>query len=33
MRLKETGVEGAILGTALYTGAVDLSQAIEAAKG
>ncbi len=32
-RLKETGVEGAILGTALYTGAVDLSHAIEAARG
>ncbi len=32
-RLRETGVEAAILGTALYTGAVDLSQAIEAAKG
>ena len=30
-RLKETGVEGAILGTALYTGAVDLSQAIKLA--
>ena len=30
-RLKETGVEGAIMGIALYTGAVDLAQAIEAA--
>ena len=30
-RLKETGVEGAIMGSALYTGAVDLAQAIEAA--
>ena len=32
-RLKETGVEGAIMGIALYTGAVDLAQAIEAAGG
>lgn len=32
-RLKETGVEGAIVGTALYTGAVDLAQAIEVAGG
>ena len=30
-RLKLTGVEGAILGTALYTGAVDLSEAIKLA--
>ena len=32
-RLKATGVEGAIMGTALYTGAVDLAQAIKAASG
>ena len=32
-RLKETGVEGAIMGIALYTGAVDLAQAIEEAGG
>ena len=32
-RLKEAGVEGAILGMALYTGAVDLAEAIEAAAG
>lgn len=32
-RLKETGVEGAIVGTALYTGAVDLAHAIEVAGG
>ena len=32
-RLKETGVEGAIVGTALYTGAVDLLQAIKVAGG
>ena len=31
-RLKETGAEGAILGTALYTGAVDLAEAIETAR-
>ncbi|PKB63983.1 MAG: 1-(5-phosphoribosyl)-5-[(5-phosphoribosylamino)methylideneamino]imidazole-4-carboxamide isomerase [SAR202 cluster bacterium Io17-Chloro-G2] len=30
-RLKRTGVEGAIVGTALYTGALDLAEAIEAA--
>jgi len=30
-RLKLTGVEGAILGTALYTGAVNLSEAIKLA--
>ncbi|PKB81311.1 MAG: 1-(5-phosphoribosyl)-5-[(5-phosphoribosylamino)methylideneamino]imidazole-4-carboxamide isomerase [SAR202 cluster bacterium Io17-Chloro-G9] len=30
-RLKESGVEGAIVGTALYTGAVDLAEAIQAA--
>ena len=30
LKLKETGVEGVILGRALYTGAVDLGQAIEA---
>ena len=32
-RLKATGIEGAIMGTALYTGAVDLAQAIKAASG
>lgn len=31
--LKETGVSGAIIGKALYTGDVDLAEAIEAAKG
>ena len=31
LKLKETGVEGVILGRALYTGAVDLGGAIEAA--
>jgi phosphoribosylformimino-5-aminoimidazole carboxamide ribotide isomerase len=31
--LKETGVSGAIIGKALYTGDVDLTEAIEAAKG
>ena len=30
LKLKETGVEGVILGRALYTGAVDLGGAIEA---
>lgn len=31
-RLKELGVEGAIIGKALYSGKLDLKQAIEAAK-
>ena len=30
LKLKETGVEGVILGRALYTGAVELSGAIKA---
>jgi len=30
--LKEVGVEGAIIGKALYTGAIDLKEAIEVAK-
>ena len=32
VRLADIGVEGAILGSALYTGAVDLQNAIQAAK-
>ena len=31
-RLKELGVEGAIIGKALYSGKLDLKEAIEAAK-
>lgn len=31
-RLKETGVSGAIIGKALYTGDIDLAEALEAAK-
>jgi len=32
-RLKDTGVSGAIIGKALYTGNIDLQEAIEEAKG
>ncbi|MCF0141879.1 MAG: 1-(5-phosphoribosyl)-5-((5-phosphoribosylamino)methylideneamino)imidazole-4-carboxamide isomerase, partial [Parasporobacterium sp.] len=31
-RLKEMGMYGAIIGKAYYTGAIDLTEAIEAAK-
>jgi len=33
LELKSIGAEGVIIGRALYTGDVDLSEALEAAKG
>ena len=32
-RLKAIGADGAIIGKALYTGAIDLKEALEAAEG